>query len=416
MRRYCATTLLLSAVLLTAGAAHAQTSPPSLAVLGVEPVDVPEALAQQLTDALRQRAAATSGIHAVAGKDLIEIKGVFGCDTESPTCMAQAGKTLGADKLLYGTIKKSGRNVVVGLKLLDVRSAGVERAISETVSKRELAAGSVNNTAARLFAKLVPVEAKPTVTITSDPSNAAVAVDGQAMGRTPVTLRDLSPGSHTVAISLRGHETAMRTIELRPGASHELAVTLEAVQPPPIAVVPPTEPTTPATPPPVAIAPRPGEGPSPSHPGRTAKYIALGSLIGGVAAGAVAIYTWRTYSDLSSSAHQQLMLVQSENPKADQSFFHKPTCTPPAGLTGSPALNQYKQDCSSGEGYAAATTALWVVAGALATGSVVAYVIGDRQAAKARETKSTARLIRETLRVEPVISTVGGGLRASFEF
>src|SRR6185437_8612730 len=123
MRRYCATTLLLSAVLLAAGAAHAQTTPPSLAVLGVEPVDVPEALAQQLTDALRQRAAATSGIHAVAGKDLIEIKGVFGCDTESPTCMAQAGKTLGADKLLYGTLKKSGRNVVVGLKLLDVRTA-----------------------------------------------------------------------------------------------------------------------------------------------------------------------------------------------------------------------------------------------------------------------------------------------------
>ncbi len=84
------------------GIAHAD---PGVAVLGIEPVDVPEALTQAVTDALRQRAAATSGIHIVAGKDLVELKMIFGCDTEQTACMAQAGRSLGADKLLYGTLK-----------------------------------------------------------------------------------------------------------------------------------------------------------------------------------------------------------------------------------------------------------------------------------------------------------------------
>src|SRR5690242_1908687 len=149
MRRYCATLLVCAAGLLAARAARAQPQPPTLAVLGVEPINVPEALAQQLTDALRQRAAATAGIRAVPGKDLIEIKGVFGCDTESPACLAQAGKALGADKLLYGTLKKAGHNVIVGLKVLDVKRGVVEKTFTATVQKRELAAGAVLSSAAR---------------------------------------------------------------------------------------------------------------------------------------------------------------------------------------------------------------------------------------------------------------------------
>src|SRR5258708_8012017 len=73
----------------------------SVAVLGLEPVDVPEPLAQALTDALRQRAASTGGVRMVQGKDLIEVKMVFGCDGELPARMAQPGKTPRPDKLPY---------------------------------------------------------------------------------------------------------------------------------------------------------------------------------------------------------------------------------------------------------------------------------------------------------------------------
>src|SRR5437764_831142 len=92
---------ILAALIALSVASTAQAADVSVAVLGLEPVDVPEPLAQQLTDALRQRAASTGGVRMVQGKDLIEVKMVFGCDGELPACMAQAGKTLGAEKLLY---------------------------------------------------------------------------------------------------------------------------------------------------------------------------------------------------------------------------------------------------------------------------------------------------------------------------
>src|SRR5262245_21263064 len=99
--------LVSSALVLVASVAHAD---PNVAVLGIEPVDVPEQPTQAVTDALRQRAAGTPGIRVVPGKDLVEMKMIFGCDGEQATCMAQAGRSLGADKLLYGTLKTAGKS------------------------------------------------------------------------------------------------------------------------------------------------------------------------------------------------------------------------------------------------------------------------------------------------------------------
>jgi hypothetical protein len=44
----------------------------------------------------------------------------------------------------------------------------------------------------------------------------------------------------------------------------------------------------------------------------------------------------------------------------------------------------------------------------------VSFVIGDRQAAKAKE--RNVGVLRQSLRIAPVFSTRGGGLTAAFEF
>jgi len=389
----------------------------SVAVLGLEPVEVPEALAQQLTDALRQRAASTGGVRMVQGKDLIEVKMVFGCDGELPACMAQAGKTLGADKLLYGTVKKgtSKTTVIVALKLLDVKTAVVEKFVNDTVQKRELAGNNVNSVAGRWFGQLLEVEAKPTLTVTSDPSGANVAVDGTGYGRTPLTLRDLPPGTHTVIVSMTGRQPVTRSVELRAGGTHDVVATLEPEAPPVIAhkepVVKPVEPQ-PLIP---APTPAPAEPLSNTHAGRTAKIVA-GVLVGAaVVTAGVAIYTWRTYSDLQQTAHNDLEAIKPNPvPSQDAPFFMNPTCNVPADLQGAAGAAKFKSDCSSGNNYANATTGLWVATGALAAAGVISFVIGDRQAAKAKE--HNASVMRQTLRVAPVFSTRGGGLTAAFEF
>ena len=420
MRRYV-TLLALLAVLLPASRLLAAPDV-SVAVLGLEPVDIPEPLAQQLTDALRQRAATTSGVRVVPGKDLIEVKMVFGCDGELPACMANAGKALGADKLLYGSIKKgsSKANVTVTLKLLDVKTAVVEKFVNDTVSKRELAGSNVGGTAGKWFAQLLEIEAKPTLTVTSDPTGASVTVDGTAAGRTPVTLRDLTPGPHTVVFSMTGHQSATRNVELRAGGSQEVTAALEAL-PPPVAHHH-AEPPPPAPEPLVRAAPPTPAQPT-EHPGRTAKILG-GALFGaGVLAATVMIVTWSRYDARFAGSYEQKVNQDLEGFRGladdmEAGFLKKPTgCTIPSSLAAkNPMLAmKYHSDCTTGDSYAAATTGLWITAGALAAGGIISFIIGDRQAAKAKEQR-TLGVMRQTLRVAPVFSSQGGGVTAAFEF
>lgn len=419
MRRYL-TLLALLAVLSPARRVLAAPDV-SIAVLGLEPVEIPEPLAQQLTDALRQRAAATSGVRVLPGKDLIEIKMVFGCNGELPACMANAGKVLGADKLLYGTIKKgsSKNNVTVTLKLLDVKTAVVEKFVDDTVSKRELAGANIAGSAGRWFAQLLQVEARPTLTVTSEPTGATVTVDGAAAGRTPVTLRDLTPGPHSVVLSMSGRHPVTRNIELRAGASQEVNAALEAVAP---AVAhhpapPPPEPVplvraTPAAPPPS------------DHPGRTAKILG-GALFGaGVLAGVVAIVTWSQWDGRFGGSYEQAARKDLQGFSGamlddnEVAFLKNPSgCSVPGSLAAkNPAqAAKYHDDCNTGKTLADTTTAMWITAGALAAGGVISFIIGQRQGAHAKE-RRTLGVMRQTLRIAPVFSSRGGGVTAAFEF
>src|SRR5690349_1588740 len=68
----------------------------TVAVLGVEATDgAPESVAGALTEALRQRATAEKGLRLVPGKDLVEIKLIFSCPDEAPSCMAEAARASG---------------------------------------------------------------------------------------------------------------------------------------------------------------------------------------------------------------------------------------------------------------------------------------------------------------------------------
>src|SRR5262249_13582254 len=144
------------------------------------------------------------------------------------------------------------------------------------------------------------------------------------------------------------------------------------------------------------------------HPGRAAKFVALGALVGAVATGSALIYTWRTYEGLKDTTKAELGAIRDANPNVqpDQArFYGAPTCIPPMSLTG-PTVQQFANDCSRGQTLANASTALWVVTGALAGTAVISYIIGDRQAAKAEHerAKTSARVWQKSLRIAPIFS------------
>jgi serine/threonine-protein kinase len=97
-----------------------------------------------------------------------------------------------------------------------------------------------------LLTRLLRHDAQTELTITSEIAGGQVFVDERAVGRTPITLKDLSPGQHTVALETAEGRTEPRAITVEAGRG----VVLQLAQP-----VAPPKPPAPAAPSPVPAAP-----------------------------------------------------------------------------------------------------------------------------------------------------------------
>jgi PEGA domain-containing protein len=201
-------------------------------VLGIEPLDgAPDAVAAEITDALRQRVAATKGYQLLQGKDLVEVKLVFACPDAAPACMSAAGKSLGADKLIFGNVKRAGNDYQVTLKLLDVSRAVVESFTAETVARKHADANGLRSIAPAWLAKLSG-KGGGSIQVRANFPGAAVSLDGTQVGTTggsPVVINDVAPGRHEVAVEKSGYTTTKQEFTLAAGQSLPLNLTLSPV-------------------------------------------------------------------------------------------------------------------------------------------------------------------------------------------
>jgi PEGA domain len=201
-------------------------------VLGLEAVDgTPDNLAADITDALRQRVAATRDYQLLQGKDLVEVKLVFACPDEAPACMSQAGKSLGASKLIFGNVKKAGGDFQVTLKMLDVNRAVVESFETDTIPKRRADSSSLRQMAPVWLAKLSG-KGNGTITVRANFPGAAVSLDGTKVGVSggdPVVVADVAPGKHEVSVEKSGYTTTKQEFTLAAGQSLPLTLSLSPV-------------------------------------------------------------------------------------------------------------------------------------------------------------------------------------------
>jgi PEGA domain-containing protein len=260
----------------------------AVAVLGVEASDgAPDALATALTDALRQRVSGTKGFRLVAGRDLVEVKLVFSCPDEAPSCMAQAGKSLGAGKLIFGSVKKSiGDNYTVTLKLLDTTRGVVDTWVAEQITKNQAGGTALRGPVQKWFATLTGQGGAGTVRVRGDVIGASVALDGTpygTIGTEDVTIGGVTPGKHDLTVTKPGYEVVRREVKVASGEMAQVDVTMPrtAGSLPP-ALLPPPGTTSPKGP--VDEATR-GEEPASRSALKTATWAVLGAGLVGVGFG-----------------------------------------------------------------------------------------------------------------------------------
>lgn len=107
--------------------------------------------AETLTDHLR-RTIQHAGNSLTVPKDLVEMELVFceGVGQARPACMARAGKTLGADLVIYGTITGSSSQAEVQVTVVEIATQRVQKNV-----KREFSCDSAGEFAARLQKELL---------------------------------------------------------------------------------------------------------------------------------------------------------------------------------------------------------------------------------------------------------------------
>ena len=218
------------AVFLSAGQALAEEH--NVAVLGIEAGDgVPEAVATAVTDALRQRMSLTPGYRLVQGRDLVEVKLVFSCPDEAPPCMAQAAKSLGASRLLFGSLQKAGGDAFnLTIKFFDSQKEVVESWTSDQFDRSQASAASLRGPAQKWIATLTGQSLPGTLRIQGNVLGAQVSLDNVGMGvigPTGLGISGVAAGKHEIVVEKPGYLPAKKTITLGSGESRD--VTFEMV-------------------------------------------------------------------------------------------------------------------------------------------------------------------------------------------
>lgn len=220
--------LLLGALVSMFSSPMASAEEIPTAVLGLEANDCPQALADEIAEALRHGIAANRDLKLVNGKDLIEVKLVFSCPDEAPACMAQAGDSLGAKRLIYGNIKRSGNDFAVWLKSLDVKKALLESWVTDTLPRKASSGAGVKIAATRWLAKLTGHAPNGgSLRIAGGAPGAAVVLDGKdvgVLGDETFVLKDVAPGEHEVTIEGPGPKSTTKKVVLASGQTANISL------------------------------------------------------------------------------------------------------------------------------------------------------------------------------------------------
>jgi hypothetical protein len=206
--------LLLAALLLTATRALAVES---YALFRLDPLGIDPDIVSQLERILRVE------VTRVVGKELPSPRAVneavardprlANC-TADPSCLAPLARALRVTRVVAGNVGGLADSYVVNLKLVDDGGRELRR-VSATLrgSPDELIA-EVRVAAIRLIA---PERLVGSIAILSDVPGAAVALDGNTVGQTPLAapLADLPTGVHQLSVTREGFTPFAEEVPVR---------------------------------------------------------------------------------------------------------------------------------------------------------------------------------------------------------
>ncbi|PID38225.1 MAG: hypothetical protein CSB49_06685 [Proteobacteria bacterium] len=228
-RRRLAPGLLLAAVALAMLLAPRPALAAGLAVFRVDPLGVDAGIVARLDGLLRIELARLADA-AMPGPAAVQTlmrkhKALAGC-TGDVTCLAEAGRLLGVDRIISGNVGGLGDSYVVNLKIVDVKSKKELRKIQETISGRPDQLIEAVRVAA--YGLVAPDKLRGALAVLANVPKAQVRLDGELLGTTPLPVkRGLKVGAHTLRVSKAGYLDVVQEVKVRFQKTAEVVVKLE---------------------------------------------------------------------------------------------------------------------------------------------------------------------------------------------
>ena len=150
------------------------------------------------------------------------------CGSEDASCVAEIGAALGVPEAVSGDIGRLGRVWMLNLRRINVRNASVikrsSRQVDGEVDDLVLA---IPSAVAELFGVNV-VDQAGIVSISSQPDEAIISLDGRELGRTPLK-RSMAEGNYKLAVTKEGYFEEHRIFSVKPGERTDVSVTMRAI-------------------------------------------------------------------------------------------------------------------------------------------------------------------------------------------
>lgn len=220
---------IISLIILSAALSLAQPAKLNIAVQELTGKGIDQSAAGIISDRLRAELINT-GVFRVMER--AEMESIFreqgfqksgACDEAS--CLVEVGQLLGVERMVAGSIGKVGDFFTISLRMINVATGEIlftvnvdyQGDIKDVISKvTGDAALRLARSAGGEIAKAMTAGKKGDLYITTEPSGAAVEIDGQKVsGQTPLTLQGFAAGEHRI-VTRRYNHFGSKTITLEP--------------------------------------------------------------------------------------------------------------------------------------------------------------------------------------------------------
>ena len=403
---------LLLLVTLAAGlSSQALAQDATTVVLGLRSVEGDDEFANAMTDALRTAARRVSGWKvADRAVSMSQMSLAHGCDDIDAPCLSEIAKGLQADRLLFGTVRRTAAaakgkyDYELSVSIFNASTRAIGLTDTSIVPRAEAKAKRLNTRAEPVIAKLSAADTGSGIlSVQVNVANAEVKLDGTVVGQIrdhSLLLEGLKEGEHALEITALGHLAHTQQILVASGQRTEIKVSLEQVPEP-------TDEGAPAA----ALAANPEDEEEGS--GGSIKW--LGYTLIGVGAAALAGWGVSMYMVKQTNENEAFVAYKDAFPQTTDDVCEFAEAGNTAGGKISAAqLSEVQSECKKGQTY---NMLQWVFLGAgVLSASIGTFILVSESGSPDHDDEQAKAVKRPVFTMTPELSPTSFALRTKLRF